>query len=41
MMHDIKHWATSYALLPHELYTRFPDKKYITIAEEWTKEELR
>lgn len=41
MRQDTQYWTTSYALLPHELYTRFPDKKYISIAKEWNKEELR
>ena len=31
MLKEGHHWATSYALKAHELYTRFPTSKYINI----------
>ena len=34
-MKEIEHWATSYALTASQLYYRFPDKKYISIYEDF------
>lgn len=33
-------YATSYALTADQLYYRFPSKKYIRFANEWTNQEL-
>jgi hypothetical protein len=41
MIYEPHHWTTSYAILPHELYTKFPDKKYISLVKDWNKTELR
>lgn len=41
MIYEPHNWATSYAILPHELYTKFPDKKYISLVKDWNKTELR
>jgi hypothetical protein len=41
MIYEPHYWATSYALLPSDLYTRFPFKKYLSVADEWDTAEMK
>ena len=41
MIYEPHYWATSYALLPSDLYTRFPFKKYLSISDEWDTAEMK